>query len=84
MAVRNFYLNARIDGRATPLTGGPQSKEGGLQLELTQRHKGAIITVLSVWCHESGGTLLTEVEVRKPPSENGDSVSTTRVVRTIR
>jgi len=84
MVVRNFYVNARIDGWATPLTGGPQSKEGGLQLELTQRHKGAIIPVLKVWCHESGGTLLTEVEVYQPPSDNGDSVSNRQTVRTVR
>jgi len=84
MAIRNFYVTAYIDDRATPLTGGPRSKDGGMHLVLTQRHHGAIIPVLDVWCHESGGALLTEVEVRKPPSENGDSVSTTRVVRTIR
>jgi hypothetical protein len=42
MAVRNFYLNASIDGRKTRLTGGPSRKDGGFDLTITQRHAGEV------------------------------------------
>mgnify|MGYP004446703797 FL=1 len=42
MAVRNWWIEADIDGRQTTLTGGPRSKDGGFQLNLYQRVKGEI------------------------------------------
>lgn len=42
MAVRNWWIEANIDGRQTTLTGGPRSKDGGFQLNLYQRVKGEI------------------------------------------
>ena len=41
MALRNFWIEAQIDGRKTALTGGPVSKEGGFVLDIRQRDKGS-------------------------------------------
>lgn len=48
MAIRNFYLNADIDGRKTRLTGGPSSKDGGMALTVTQRRNGEIVKAYSI------------------------------------
>ena len=42
MAVRNWWIEADVDGRKTPLSGGPRSKDGGFQLNIYQRVKGDI------------------------------------------
>lgn len=48
MAVRNFYINANIDGRQTNLTGGPANKDGGFDLLITQRDNGSIIDAAKI------------------------------------
>lgn len=48
MAVRNWWLEADIDGRKTKLSGGPRSKDGGFSLILYQRDKGEIRKVLGI------------------------------------
>ena len=48
MRVRNFYLDAKIDGRKSRLTGGPVRKDGGLRLTIKQRDKGGITTALTI------------------------------------
>jgi hypothetical protein len=40
--VRNFYISARVDGRKSPLSGGPRRKDGGFDLTIYQRHEGTI------------------------------------------
>lgn len=42
MAVRNFWIDAEIDGRRTRLTGGPVSKDGGFSLTVYIRDNGGI------------------------------------------
>ena len=42
MPVRNWWLEADIDGRKTTLEGGPRNKEGGFDLTIYQRDKGSI------------------------------------------
>ena len=59
MAVRNFYLTADIDGKKAKLTGGPNAKEGGMQLVLMMRTGGEIITALEVICYASEDGELT-------------------------
>ena len=61
MAVRNFWVDASIDGRKTDLQGGPASKEGGMQLTIKQRDDGGIVTAFKIYCHEIDGELVTEV-----------------------
>lgn len=59
--VRNFYLEASVDGRKTDVGTGPRAKDGGMNLTVYQRNKGAIETVVSVYCVEEGGQLMTGV-----------------------
>lgn len=40
MAMRNFWVEADIDGRATPLSGGTRSKDGEMRITVRQRNKG--------------------------------------------
>lgn len=61
MAVRNFYVEANIDGRATTLGGGPKSKTGEMTVRLYQRDDGAISDALLIECKERDGKLITEV-----------------------
>ena len=51
MPVRPFYINADIDGRKTPLAGGPTRRDGGMTVEITQRDNGEITTAFSIKCY---------------------------------
>ena len=46
--VRNFWIDGRIDGRRTPIEGGPQSRDGGMRLTIKQRHEGGIVTAAHI------------------------------------
>lgn len=46
--MRNFWINAVIDGRKTPLKGGPRSKKGGFIIEISQRDKGKETTPIKI------------------------------------
>ena len=61
MAVRNFYVEANIDGRQTTLGGGPKSKTGEMTVRLYQRDEGAITDALMIECRERDGKLITKV-----------------------
>lgn len=61
MAVRNFYIEADIDGRQTILSGGPARKDGGMRITITQRDDGAIRRAFTIACREYGGELQTTV-----------------------
>lgn len=52
MAVRNFYVEADIEGRETMLGGGPRNKEGGMTTNIYQRDDGGIVQVLKVVSRE--------------------------------
>lgn len=65
MAVRNFYVTARIDGRETELAGGPRAKDGGLEMVVNQRNHGGIDTALKVSCCACGDTLTTYIYVNR-------------------
>ena len=53
MAVRPFYMEANIDGRASRLSGGPKSKSGGMGINIYQRDKGSIITMFKINSYSS-------------------------------
>ena len=59
MSVRNFYIDARIDGRESHIKGGPARKDGGLSIILTQRDKGSIIEAFRIESIADGDTLRT-------------------------
>lgn len=40
--VRNFWIEANVDGRETPVSGGPRSKDGGFELSVKIRNCGEI------------------------------------------
>ena len=61
MAVRNFYVEANIDGRQTTLGGGPKAKTGEMSVRLYQRDDGEITDALLIECKEQDGVLVTEV-----------------------
>ena len=61
MAVRNFYVEANIDGRSTKLAGGPAAKDGEMVINLYQRDKGEIVTAFKLLCKERDGNLVTSI-----------------------
>lgn len=62
MAVRNFYVEASIDGRRTTLAGGPASRTGGMVVHIHQRNDGsAELDAVRIKCYENNGNLITEV-----------------------
>ena len=61
MAVRNFWVDARIDGRKTDLSGGPVAKEGGMNIVIKQRSNGGIVKAAVVQCYEVDGYLVTDI-----------------------
>lgn len=46
--VRNFWLDADIDGKATRLSGGPVNKEGGMTATLKIRDDGTVHKALTI------------------------------------
>ena len=61
MAVRNFWIEADIDGKETILKGGPRSKTGGMRIVVNQRDNGQIKEALRIYCSEVDGKLYAEV-----------------------
>jgi len=61
MAVRPFYIDCRIDGRETPLAGGPRSGQGEMTAEITQRDHGEIVTAFTFRSRRHGDDLTTTV-----------------------
>ena len=47
--VRNFWIEAEIDGRNSKLSGGPRSKTGGFFLTVKQRDNGGISTPVKIY-----------------------------------
>jgi len=41
-------MKSMIDGRKTPITGGPRHKDGGMYITLYQKEKGESVEILSV------------------------------------
>lgn len=46
--MRNFYMKAKVDGRKTPITGGPRNKDGAMFINLYQKERGESVEILSV------------------------------------
>lgn len=66
MATRNFWISANIDGRKTPLTGGPRAKDGGFDLTIYQRDSGGIVMAASIHGFAlDDGTLKIRYEIDK-------------------
>ena len=64
MAVRNFYVEADIDGRQTILGGGPRNSTGEMTVHIHQRNNEGIESdVVKIVCTEHQGQLRTCVYV---------------------
>lgn len=61
MAMRNFYMEADIDGRSSMLTGGPAAKDGEMYVTIRQRDAGNSVVAFIIRCIERGGELTTFV-----------------------
>ena len=46
--MRNFWIEVQIDGRATPLRGGPISKDGGFSITVYMKQKGESVEAMTV------------------------------------
>lgn len=55
--IRPFWIDAKIDGRETSLSGGPASRDGGFDMDVLQRSKGSVFKALSI----RGSVVGTEV-----------------------
>ena len=64
IALRNFWIEAKVDGRKTALTGGPVQKDGGFSLQVFMRNEGESMEVVDLWGHVMrDGTLQLNVKV---------------------
>ena len=64
MAVRNFWIDARIDGRKTELAGGPAGKFDGMRVCIKQRNHGGIDVAVKIESYANcNGELVTNVFV---------------------
>lgn len=62
MAIRNFYMSARADGRASSIGIGPARKDGGMSAIITMRADGEIRTAVRLEAYAlSDGTLRLDV-----------------------
>ena len=64
--LRNFWIDCHIDGRKTPLCGGPAQKDGGFTLTIHMRSDGGCISpVIITGTALDDGCLMLEVRGRK-------------------
>jgi hypothetical protein len=80
MAVRNFWVEAEIDGRSTLLAGGPRANVGCMTVRVTMRDQGVIIPACTVECIPlEDGTLHVYIKTMRPTNvklQNLDSWQT--------
>lgn len=70
MAVRNFWITARIDGKDVPISGGPRTKEGGFDLSIAVRQDGVSVQALDILGRaDANGDLVIKV---RPQMESTD------------
>lgn len=62
--VRNYWVEADVDGRQSSLAGGPRSKDGCIDVTLHMRHEGEITTPVKIRGRvASDGTLRLYVDI---------------------
>lgn len=57
IVMRNFWIDADIDGRATMLSGGPRGKDGGMNIAIRMRDEGKSVVACRINCYECDGVL---------------------------
>lgn len=60
MSLRNFWIEGEIDGRETPLAGGPRGPGGGFTMTVKMRRNGFSYDAISIEgkAHEDGTLVL--------------------------
>lgn len=58
MAMRNFWLETKVDGRKSILTGGPRNKDGGMTTKLYVRDCGESVLAYKIVCRECAHDLI--------------------------
>lgn len=61
--VRNFWMEATIEGRASKPAGGPRSKTGDMVVTVYQREEGKSVKAVQVHCQSLGDALRTRVYI---------------------
>ena len=77
---RNFWIDVIIDGKTTTLSGGPRTKDGGMEITLKMRDQGDRKTILKINCYENDGELTAEL-IEKSPSEDSGKTNIWRTKR---
>lgn len=63
--MRNFYMKAKVDGRQTPIIGGPRVKDGSMFISLYQKEREESVEVIKIVSSVlPNGKLRTAVYVR--------------------
>ncbi len=59
--VRNFWIEAKIDGYKNPIKFGPKRKDGGFHMVINQRNEGKVTTgaIIEGYVTESGQIVLS-------------------------
>lgn len=69
--VRNFWIEADIDGRSTTLEGGPRSRDGGISVTLYIRERGEVSDAVTVHGSPSADGRALILNVSPAPSMAG-------------
>jgi len=56
--VRNFWIDARVDGRPNDLGFGPKAKDGGFEMTVYIRGEGTVYEGITLRGYESAGQLV--------------------------
>lgn len=83
--VRNFWLDASIDGRSSDLSGGPVAKDGGFNLKLLQRSNGDILDggaeTVNIRGVSDGDEVILRIDIPAGFERNEQSGGSVRYVR---
>jgi len=70
MVVRNFWIEADIDGRKTELAGGPRRKDGGFDAVVYIRDDGEISTAVTLRGYVYNDKTILEVKGTDSPNQS--------------
>jgi hypothetical protein len=72
VAMRNFWLEGRVDGRKTQISGGPQSSGGGFDLIVYQRDEGNSRAVARIMGRVVDGKLILDARTMELAANEAD------------
>ena len=51
--VRNFYMNADVEGYQNMISGGPRNANGTMSITVTQRNDGCVDEAVTIKCYRT-------------------------------